>query len=131
MSIVLTAVSILLGFISGTMIVIVMCCIHFGIPYTSKLQKLGILGNGGDVLKYYVKYILIMGAVIAFLTWCVHQWLSGHLLAYYSPLAVMSLLGLGKSGATDANLSNYHNNHKHLFDQGKMRQMGINPDSLG
>ena len=82
---------------------IVLC---FGIPFTMRLRRFGILRGPGSLVQYCVSLILL-----PLLFWAATEgmqaWLPNAMLGYWIGIALTVLRGLGSCGANETNVKEY------------------------
>jgi hypothetical protein len=78
----------------------------FGIPFTLRLRRLGIMRGRGPLIEYIVSLIflplLFFGATAAMKTW-----LPDYIAGYWIGAGIALLLGIGKCGANPVNMQDY------------------------
>ena len=105
----------MVGIFAGAMFVIQpLIVLFFGIPFTLRLRRLGVLRGSGPLARYCVSFVLL-SLVFAGVTWGVYALLPRAVAGYWVGVAITTLLGLGKCGANPSNIENYlQSNASHL-----------------
>jgi len=97
-----------LGILVGSLgLVQILIQLFFGIPYTIKLTKLGILTNRKIVIIKCTLNILFWFIIISMITFLIYKYTLQFSTAYLIGLGIPLLLGYRKIGINKDNLSNY------------------------
>ena len=88
--------------------------LFFGIPFTLRLRRLGVMRGSGPLVQYCVSLILLP-LLFAAVTWGVYALLPSAAAGYWVGVAITTLTGLGKCGANPSNIQDYiQSNASHI-----------------
>jgi hypothetical protein len=87
----------------------------FGIPFTLRLRRLGIMRGRGPLIEYMLSLVflplLLWGATAG-----MNAWIPDHIVAYWIGVGIAVLLGIGKCGANSANMQDYLRSNASAID---------------
>ena len=95
--------------------------LFFGIPFTFRLRRLGVLRGSGPLLAYCVS-LIVLPLIFAGITWGVYALLPRAASGYWVGVAITTLIGLGKCGANPTNIQEYLKSNANQIDGEALRQ---------
>lgn len=82
-------------------------CVNFALPATNKLIRAGLLANGKAVKRKYTAPVVFWACVNAIVLLLIYLFLPRFLLTFCIAILWTILLGIGQTGANEANLQEY------------------------
>lgn len=112
----------IVGLLAGALFVLQpLIVLFFGIPFTLRLRRLGVLRGSGPMMAYCVSLVLLP-LVFAGVTWGVYELLPRAAAGYWIGIAITTLIGLGKCGANATNIQEYFQNNASHIDSDALRR---------
>ena len=123
MNIILFCIASLIGLVVGSLFVIQpLIILFFGIPFTIKLKRLGAIAGNGPIPMYFGS-LIVMPILFSLITWGASSWLPKQMVAYWVGVGFPVLMGLGKCGATPANVGEYIESNSKFIDPNVIDRM--------
>ncbi len=89
--------------------------LFFGIPFTLRLRRLGVMRGRGPLIQYCVSLVLL-----PLLFWAatagMHAWLPKQMPGYWIGAGIALLMGIGRCGANKANMQDYFESNARDID---------------
>ena len=112
----------MVGLFSGAIFVLQpLIVLFFGIPFTLRLRRLGVLRGSGPLMAYCGSLVLLP-LVFGGVTWRVYELLPRAAAGYWVGIAITTLIGLGKCGANPTNIQEYLQTNANQIDSEALRR---------
>ncbi len=99
-------------FITSFTVIPILIIIFFGIPYTLKLERLGMLKNDNGIIRGYIISTLLLSTIFIGVTYLVYRFANSGFIGYAISVIFVVILGIGKVGNNRNNLSDYTETNK-------------------